>query len=314
MLLTNKHNLPAPIVNAVRADPYDRGPADYSVSDLIDSPRHKTLMWRHDAKVEEDVAGRVFSLFGRATHQILEWGAEEHQKAEERLFIEVEVNGVKVMVSGAMDLQERITPSRVKIKDWKVTTVWTYKAEKPGWPNQLNCYAHMVRNAQWSGEYDWKQKKWVLHEREPMEVGGLEIGAILRDWGASKAKRDPAYPQAPIQMLELPLWPAEQAEKYFLDRVARHIDARSRDFAGAELPKCTPEERWMDSPEFAVIKEGGKRALAIYENEQEAITHVNNLNVPAFIEQRGGTPKRCEDWCKVAAWCNQYQRELENVS
>lgn len=310
MKLTNIHNLPAPIVNAVKRDPYDRGDADMSVSEIIDSPRVKALHWAHDAEIEEDVAGRLFSLFGRATHQILEWGADKGQVAEERLFHTVDVGGVKITYSGAMDLQDR-GEDGIGIKDWKVTTVWAFQAEKPQWMYQQNCYAHLVRNAQWAEQ--WIKGKKVRYEHKPQEVKSLQIGAILRDWSASKAKRDPGYPQAPMQMLDLPLWEPEKAEDFVMHRLRLHIKARSRHFAGLELPECSPEERWQDEPEYAVKKPDGKRALALYQTKDEALAHVNDANVPLVIETRGGEPRRCTDWCKVNKFCTQYQRMQQNA-
>lgn len=310
MQFTNKYNLPQAIVNAVCRDPYDRGEADMSVSDIIDSPRAKTLLQIHDSKLVVDVSERIWSLFGRAVHQILEWGADEESVPEERLFYKLNIGGTDVTISGAMDLQETDGEGRTIIKDWKVTSVYAYKAEKPAWPNQLNCYAHLMRNAQFAESWIDGEKKRYKHR--PNNVGGLQIGAILRDWNSGQAKRDPSYPQAPIQMVELPLWASKEAKVYFESRVAMHVRARSLEFAGLDLPPCTDEERWKDEESFAVMKEGGKRALALYDNRPEAQNHLDNLKVPAFIEVRGGTPKRCESWCGAAPYCSQYQKELSN--
>lgn len=306
MRLTNKHNLPAPIVNAVKRDPYDRGDADMSVSEIIDSPRVKVLEWEHDANIEEDVAGRVFSLFGRATHQILEWGAEDHQRAEERLFYTVKIDGVEVTVSGAMDLQD--VGEAVGITDWKVTTVWAFQAEKPAWMYQQNCYAHFVRNAQWAEAWINGKKERYAHKRRPVQ--SLKIGAILRDWSASKAKRDPKYPQAPIQILDLELWSPAKAKDYFEQRVRLHIKSRTMHFAGIDLPECSREDRWEDNPSYAVKKPDGKRAVGLYDTKEEALAHINDAKVPLVLETRGGEPKRCNDWCRVSQWCSQNQKRL----
>ncbi len=312
MKLTNRFNLPPPIVRAIQRDPYDRGPAQYSVSNIIDSPRAQTLQWKHDASIEEDVADRVFSLLGRAVHQILEWGAREEETAEERLFMDVNVGGTTVTVSGAMDLQQAPIDGVVDISDYKVTSVYGFQADKDAWHNQLNCYAHLVRKAQKRGFYD-ANNQWILEPRSGSDVGHLSIVAILRDWSSGKAKTTSDYPPAAIQTLDIPLWKPKVAEEYFMERVRLHIKARSADFAGKELPLCTPEERWEGSPQYAVMKVGNKRATKIFEDRDNALEFIRQSSDKDKMEvvERGAEPRRCEgNWCKIAQYCTQNQRRL----
>jgi hypothetical protein len=255
----------------------------------------------------------VFSLLGRAVHQILEDGADtDIETPEERLFMEVEVNGTRVTVSGAMDLQEG-KKKLIDIKDYKVTSVYGFQADKEAWHNQLNCYAHLVRKAQKAGIYA-PDGTWKLVDRVGRGVGSLGIVAILRDWSSGKAKTTQNYPPAAIQEVALPLWPAHEAEEYFLDRVAKHLKARAMDFAGKELPFCSQSERWEDDPTYAVKKPGNKRATKVFEEYQNAVDFINESKDTLVIEERGGTPRRCDgDWCKVAAWCSQNQKRLEEL-
>ena len=75
MKITNKAGLPEAIVQAVRADPYDKGAARFSVTELIGPPIIRLLHQQHDDEVEEDAADRIWSLFGSAVHGILERAA-----------------------------------------------------------------------------------------------------------------------------------------------------------------------------------------------------------------------------------------------
>jgi len=303
-------------VRAVQRDPYDRGPAQYSVSNIIDSPRVGTLQWKYDSEIEEDVSDRVFSLLGRAVHQILEWGADQDfdETPEERLFYELTVGGTTTTVSGAMDLQET-GKKRVAIKDYKVTSVYGFQADKEAWHNQLNCYAHLVRRAQKAGIYD-SDGRWTLVDRALRDVESLGIVAILRDWSSGKAKTTADYPPAAIQEVAIPLWPAHEAEEYFMERVALHVKARAKDFAGRELPPCTQAERWEDDPKWAVKKKGNKKATKVFEERQNAVDFIKESSNSAdlIIEERGGEPRRCVgNWCKVAGWCSQEQARLESM-
>src|SRR5215472_16798226 len=84
MNLTNELNLPEPLVEAVRRDPYDRGDSDFTVSELVSPPRIVQLRRKHSGQFTEDASDRIFSLFGQAIHIILERSAGERYLVEER--------------------------------------------------------------------------------------------------------------------------------------------------------------------------------------------------------------------------------------
>lgn len=69
-MLTNKLNLPLAVVQAVTNDPYTRGDSDISVTQLISPPYQRRL--RQTVEPVEDVAERLFSLYGQLAHGLLE--------------------------------------------------------------------------------------------------------------------------------------------------------------------------------------------------------------------------------------------------
>lgn len=287
MQLTNKFDLPAPVVRALSFDNYSKGRADFSVTQLIDSPRVRALQWRHDHEIEQDVTDNFFSLLGRACHQILEWGAREEglETAEERLFLTVDIGGVPFVVSGSMDLQEADGLEGVVISDYKVTSVLSATADKTSWAQQLNLYAHLVR------------------ETKNVAVARLQIVVFLRDWRRSSAERDRDYPQSPILVLPIKLWPPKQTARFLHERMCMHVEAGEAVLAGADLAPCTAEERWEGDPIWAVVKPGGKRALKLLDTEGEAVALASLSG--AEVQRRGGEPRRClGNWCKVAAFCD----------
>lgn len=287
MQLTNKHNLPDAVVRALGFDNYSKGDADYSVTEIIDAPRIRALQWLHREKIERDVTDNFFSLLGRAVHQILEWGAERTPgaTAEERLFLTTNVDGVDVTVSGSMDLQEAAGKG-VDISDYKCTSVMSFQSEKSSWDEQLNLYAHLVR------------------ETKGKKVRSLRIVAFLRDWTKSKAKRDPNYPQSPIAIQKIALWHPDDAASFLQERLRLHMNAGEAVMCGDEPEMCSAEERWEDDPTFAVLKKGGKRALRVYETEIEANEHLAQAPDDLVIEKRGSEPRRCAaNWCQVAQFC-----------
>ena len=84
MELTNRHNLPETIHRVVLKDPYSKGEADFSVTELIDSPQIAYLKAKHDDEVTEDLSDLVMSILGTAIHHILEQGAGPDDIVERR--------------------------------------------------------------------------------------------------------------------------------------------------------------------------------------------------------------------------------------
>jgi len=64
MKLTNKFNLPDPIVNAVQNQGYTPGSSDITVTQLIQPPLIRQLNKKHWDDIEEDASDRVWALFG----------------------------------------------------------------------------------------------------------------------------------------------------------------------------------------------------------------------------------------------------------
>jgi hypothetical protein len=279
MKLTNRLELPQPIVDAVRADEYSRGDSDMSVTQLLKPPRITALEAAHADEIEEDVSDRIFSLLGQCMHTVLE-RADKTGVCERRLSVEIE--GIKV--SGQMDRYEDGT-----LSDYKLVTAYKFKA--PGVPEeyaaQVNCYAHLLR-------------------ANGHPVKRLEIVGILRDWSKLEAQRDPEYPQRQVVVREVPMWSEAATEKYLRERVILHRQAR------VKLPLCSDAERWAKDPTWAVMKEGGKRAVRVYSVEKEAQAHAASAT-GLHVVFRPGVSVRCGNYCSVAKHCEQHQSTLRNT-
>lgn len=269
--LTNVHGLPQSIVDAVSNDPYTGG-GDISATKLIDAPQIVQLGRQHHDKVVVDVSERVWSLLGQAVHTILERASLRAQGmvAEERLFAEVR----GWTVSGQFDVMDLDSS---KIIDYKVTT--TYKAKgNDKWTQQLNIL------------------RWLAHQNGH-EVNELEIVAIFRDWRKKEAERNPEYPRAAIQTIQVPVWDLFEAEQFIEERVALHQLARG----GANI-ECTDEDRWYSGSTFAVIKPGNTRALRVYPERPDP----SMIPEGYVVEERTGEYTRCMHYCDVAPFCEQW--------
>lgn len=271
MRITNVTGLPDAIVEAVKNDGYSRGVSDVSVTTLIGPARKGALEELHGDEIVQDASDLIWILMGHGIHTALE-RANRKGIAERRLSITVE--GWKV--SGGMDLYDE----NGVLVDYKTTSAWSCKGGiKDEWEKQLNCYAEILR-------------------QNGHPVAGLKIVAILRDWSKLEAARSADYPQSQVVTFEVPLWPEEQARNYIRERVILHQQAR------VSLPECTPEERWQKSAVYALMKQGGKRAVKLYDNEADAQKHAST-SPSLYVQVRPGENTRCRFYCSVSKFCTQ---------
>jgi len=292
MKITNNHNLPDAFLNFARDDKYSRGKADISVTTLIDGPRIRLMKDLHDEEIETDVVDMIWALFGTAVHHVLESADDPaNVQVEERLYAEV----ANWTLSGALDHQEVLPDGTVQITDYKVTSAWSVILGKVEWERQQNCYAWLVENSLAGAN---RQKK----------VSKLRICAILRDWQRRRAQFDKEYPQSPIVIVELPLWSEKEREDYIYDRIDVHQSAQMEYDLYDKVPLCSDGDQWAKPNQWAVKEKGKKRALKLWDSEEDANEHVASSDKKLEIEFRKGDKTRCEgNYCNVAEFCEQFK-------
>lgn len=295
-IITNKLGLPQTLVNLAKRDRYSRGKSRISVTQLIDSPRVRLMREQYDDQIEVDVSEMVWPLMGQAFHYIVEQGADEEHLPEERLFMNI--NGWTI--SGGIDLQKvgigADGTAEMIISDYKLTSAWAIMHNKIDWERQLNCYAHLVE----------KTKGY--------KVTGLKIIAVCRDWNRHEAEYKEGYPQAPITVVPQRLWDEAERVSYIEDRVRLHQEAERLHEWGEGHTECSDEERWYRPGKLAVMKEGGKRALRVFDWDARVEAEAFAKGNKAFVEERPGTNTRCESFCQIARWCDQFQKIKEETN
>jgi hypothetical protein len=291
MKLTNRFGIPETFVNVLKRPTYSKGAAHLSVTQLINSPKIVALTKKFEAELEQDVADMVWSIFGSAIHNILEHGKDENHLVEER--IHSMVDGWKI--SGAVDLQVVDDQGGISIRDYKTTSVWAVMNEKIEWEQQLNIYAWLVDTV-----------------KEDFHVTDLGIVAIIRDWSRRDAARNPDYPQAPVKELPIKLWPYEERKEFVQSRITSHSACEFAMETGEDLPPCTPEEMWEKPTTWAIKKVGGARAKSVHDTE-ESMLKALEIAGPAYeIEVRPGSRTRCESFCPVNTYCQQWRDYQES--
>jgi len=288
MIITNKYGLPQTFVNIMKRPTYSKGKSNISATELLNSPRIVQLRKLHEDKIETDVSEMVWSIFGTAIHGVLEHGKDDNHLIEER--IHAKLDGWSI--SGAIDLQIVNEDGTVTINDYKTTSAWAVMNEKIDWEYQLNIYA------------------WLVERVKGIKVSKLEIVAIIRDWSRRDAAIKPLYPDAPIKVIPIQLWPMHEREAFIQERIKEHSNALFDLETGDELPFCTPLEMWEKPTRYAVRKIGNVKARNVCDTKEEARAKVAEYGKEYQIEVRPGERTRCENFCSVNSFCNQYKEYL----
>lgn len=331
-ILTNKHGLPELFEQAAKFDGHIKL-GDYSVTELIDSPRVQYLKRNHE--YEHDVMDRVWMMLGTGVHHQLERGHNKTRQAKiiydffsvlaelsdeldeekrdkvERMkrFIEnevlselpnvtqsrwevektltMDVDGVTI--SGTRDVKDTHTNI---ISDYKVTSAYAfmYPENIKKWKAQLNIYR-------------------LMEEANGGEVSGLQVICIFKDWrpGDQSRLKKKGYPDQPIKVIDLDMIDRDRMWKYVQKRVAKHEKAHKE-----EVPYCSPDEMWSESDSYAVKKEGADKALRVLPDKEAAEEYMRSVEHKykgyLYVEHRPGTNKRCERFCEVARFCDQYKK------
>jgi hypothetical protein len=285
MKITNKHNLPDAVFNFLSANNYTPGDNDYSATTLLHPPQMVQLERRHWEELEEDAIDKVWSVFGSAVHNLLEHHASDDASIEQRLYVDV----LGRTIGGQLDhYHDGI------ITDYKVTSTYTLgnAGRMKEWEEQQNIYAYLMR-------------------KNGSEVNTIQVCVFFRDWSKGKSlSGGKDYPKTPLMVIELPLWGERDQADFLSCRVFNHIMAENS--PEALLPYCTPEDMWEEPTKYAVMKKGNKRATKLFLGKEEAEKDAERRGDKFIVEVRLGGRPRCEDYCNVKRFCQQYKEWKED--
>jgi hypothetical protein len=111
-----------------------------------------------------------------------------------------------------------------------------------------------------------------------------------------------------VIVLDIPLMSNAETIQWMRDRVNQFKAAIE-----GKPPPCTDEERWKQPGKDALMKQGRKTAVKLFDSVEE----IGPVPQGHYIEERPTKFNRCEAYCNAAQWCPQHQAflmERENVS
>ena len=287
MIITNKKNLPSQLQRALERE-YTYQEKRYSVTSLLNPTRQVMLTRRHHHQLELDVSDGVWMLFGQGIHKAIEdVEYANHEKVEQKL----EAKFGEYTLSGIVDY---INTEQEYILDWKTTSQWTYKLRNTenssidSYVLQLKLYALL----------------WFLNTGQWVQTGKLAL--LLKDYKKSPYPQ-PEDPDGPIQILEFDLGTFSDIQKWVEERFAQIDSAES--LPDEDLPMCTEAERWNKGSKYAVMQNGQKRAIKVYDTESEAQERVSDEFTngrKCYVEVRPGEDTRCLKYCSAAPFCKHW--------
>ena len=280
MNVTNKLNLPAAFVNAVSTTRHNAAGC-FSATTLNKGAKEIILTDRHFDEITVDAADSVWAVWGTAVHALLESQPDNNFHEE---YFKVPVSNS--FVTGQVDSYDM---ENGVINDWKTASVWKV---------QFNDFK------------DWRAQgltyAWLL-QQSGLEVKKCRFVALLKDHSKTKAKNDSSYPQSPVFIYEFDVTAADMEE------TAARILAKVQEIENAyeldddAIEPCSAEERWADGEKWAVMKNGRKTAIKLFDNSADADAMAGEMGNAYYVEHRPAISRKCGEYCNCKDFCNFYK-------
>lgn len=282
MRITNRMRLPQSLVNACEVEPHNMDGC-LSATTLLKGVKQIHLERRHWDELEDDVSDRLWAIFGTAVHRLLE---ERNPDAFTEETFSVRVGGKNI--TGTVDLYDM---KNGEIVDYKTASAWKVVfGDFDDWHTQGMVYA------------------WLL-VKSGLEVNRCRFVAMLRDWSRTEAERNPDYPQSQVHVFEFPV--TEQGlgevEEFIKDKVAEVEN--SEHLEDDLINPCTPSERWDKPTTYAVMKEGRKSAVRVFDDRKKADDMAKDDPKLSVVERKGCSV-RCESYCLCSKFCDFYKNHV----
>ena len=280
MKVNNRLHLPEAFVKAVSTTRHNEAGC-FSATTLNKGTKEIILTDRHFDEITVDAADSVWAVWGTAVHALLE-SQPDNNFHEESFKVPVGNS----FVTGQVDSYDM---EHATIFDWKTASVWKVQfADFSDWYKQGMTYA------------------WLL-KQSGLEVRHCVFIALLKDHSKTKAKTDASYPQSPVFKYEFDVTDEElqQTEARIIAKVAEIESAYKLDDDAIE--PCSAEERWADGEKWAVMKNGRKTAVKVFDNQLDADAMAGEMGNAYYVEHRPAISRKCGDYCNCKDFCNFYK-------
>lgn len=280
MKVTNRLHLPEAFVKVVSIERHNKAGC-YSATTLNKGTKEIILQERHWDEFTVDAADSVWAVWGTAVHALME-SQPDNNFHEEKFKVPV----CNSFVTGQVDSYDM---EHATIFDWKTASVWKVQfADFGDWYKQGMTYA------------------WLL-KQSGLDVRHCVFVALLKDHSKSKAAKDANYPQSPVFKYEFDVTDEElqQTEARIIAKVAEIENAYK--LGDDDIEPCSAEERWADNEKWAVMKNGRKTAIKLFDNSADADAMAGEMGNSYYVEHRPAISRKCGEYCACKEFCNFYK-------
>jgi len=275
---------------------YIRIGSDCSVTEIMSAPQFVHLRDRHRPKIiSTDLNNEMASISGTAVHSAIQRYLRMEANVSNKWLIERKmvsiINGVRV--AGKFDALRDLE----HLYDIKTTRVWKYIfGGVKEFEQQLNLYDYMLF-------------------LDGFNIQTLTIMMYMWDWQIGKVW-EKNYPKERIMILPIKKWSRKEQKDYIEDRVKKWVDAEP--LKDKDLPHCTLDERWAEKEEHKLYRlPTAKRCTKTFNTIVGAKSYQDvcktndkkSWNQSVIKTVRAKPWKRCENFCQVSQFCNQYKNK-----
>jgi hypothetical protein len=273
---------------------------DYiGVSALMNAPLPRYLFARYWHQLEQKASETMNALQGQMGHLLFD---KVETDTETEIHLKVDFEGQRLYGIADYYDPKLKTLGDAKFKQVNAVTASTIRGTKD-LETQLNIYCWMARKMGYTVEH-------------------LQGDIYINGWTVYRSYGDSAYPKAPYIKLSIPIWEDAFTANYVRERLKVHDTRAIRllrergpeiedglgfvlEGAMLEIPVCTDEERFMQPTKWAVMRDGQKKAVKLFDNMNDAYTFIG-LQKDAFklgVTERKGGFFKCLHYCNVRGFC-----------
>lgn len=271
---------------------------DYiGVSTLIGAPLPRYLYARYWHQLEINASDTMNAIQGQLGH-LLFAGIESETQTE--IHLSTNFEGTRIM--GIADYYDPNLLILGDVKFKQVNSVTAGNISKDDYlEKQLNVYSWMAR-------------------RQGLKVEHLQGDIYINGWVRYKTLGHDNYPKTPYLKINIPIWEENFTANYVRERIAVHDtkairllrgqtdgDVSALDAAMMEIPVCTDKERFAHPTRYAVMKEGQKKAVKLFDCSGEAKDFISAQTLAMAskmtVAERKGGYTNCLWYCNCRHIC-----------
>jgi len=314
MQYTNNTEIPLSLAVWLATDDYDHSdnPMEISTTTLL-KPIRQIILARQNRELLKvgDISALTASRMGTAIHTsietswlknyqraLLDLGYPQHvvdsikvnpkkeDLTEDDIAVYMEIRSSKevdgYIITGKFDFV-----AEGALEDFKSTGTYTFQKD-----------TNREKYSQQGSIYRWLNPDIIKSDI-------MVIQYLFTDWSSMQARQNKSYPQSRLVSQHIPLMTHHETNEFVKDIVGKikRLECAKQE----QLPLCTPEELWQETPTFKYYKDKNKtsgRSTKNFDSSADAYQRLSDDGNKGIVIEVPAQVKRCK-YCDVVALCDQ---------